>query len=87
MNINKPDDDIELEIKKMKLIDCLGNEMISSEEMASRFGFCFVRNFVMKLTNVSDNRAGIDKMKKDAKRVLNGLYKMKPIDVYPEAWL
>ncbi|RLC47952.1 MAG: hypothetical protein DRH57_03125 [Candidatus Cloacimonadota bacterium] len=86
MNINKPEKDIDIEIKKMKSIDCMVNPRISAEEMVLKFGFPFVRNFVLKITNVSEKHSAYS-MNKNANRVLTELHLLKPIDTYPEAWL
>ncbi len=86
MNITNPDNDIDLEIKKMKFIDCLINPRIGADEMVQKFGFTFVKTFVLKITNIPKEHSGIS-MKKSADRVLSELYILKPIEDYPEAWL
>jgi len=86
MNINKPDDDIDIEIKKMKFIDYMTNPHKSAEEMVMKFGWYYVKAFTLKIANVSENHAAIS-MQKNAKRVIAELHLLKPIDDFPEAWL
>ena len=86
MNINKPEKDIDIEIKKMKFIDCMVNPRISAEEMVLKFGWNYVKAFTLKIVNVSENHAAIS-MQKNAKRVVAELHLLKPIDDFPEAWL
>lgn len=86
MDINKPEDDINFEIKKMKFIDRLTNPRIGADEMVKEFGFQFVKTFVLKISDVAESHSAIS-MKKSADRVLAELYILKPIEEFPERWL
>ncbi len=86
VNLNKPEEDIDVEIKKMDFIDYLTNTRKSAEEMVSKFGFSFVKTFVLKIVNISENHSARS-MTKRANIILNELKLLKPIEDYPEAWI
>jgi len=46
MNLERPDDDIDLEIKKMELAGHLGDGVLTTSMLIEKFGFSFVKSFV-----------------------------------------
>lgn len=85
MNIDKPADDIDLEIKKMKFVEMLCNN-VETEILISTFGFNFVRMFAIKLLPIPKEHSAFHMVNK-AKVIYSDLKKMKPKEEYPELWI
>jgi len=86
MNLERPDDDIDLEIKKMELAGHLGDGVLTTSMLIEKFGFSFVKSFVEGFLNIPKHNNVLHLTNK-VKIVLDDLKKIKPIEEYPELWI
>ena len=86
MNLNHPDDDIDLEIKKMNFIEYLISETMSTEYLIEEFGFQFVKAFVLKMVSIPKNHSAYHMVNK-ANVIKDDLEDLYPPNDYPERWI